>query len=54
MRFTGLADTSQDFIAFKNNGSSADEPLKGKRVNMPSGKRKARKDFPLIQWKQPA
>ena len=33
------------FHCFTNKSSSADEPLKGKRVNMPSGKKKGEKRF---------
>ena len=33
------------FHRFKTCGSSADEPLQGKRVNMPSGKKKGKKRF---------
>jgi len=33
------------FHRFINEGSSADEPLEGKRVNMPSGKKKGKKRF---------
>jgi len=33
------------FHRFTNKSSSADEPLKGKRVNMPSGKKKGEKRF---------
>ena len=41
------------FHHFKNYSSSADEPLEGKRVNMPSRKRKVREENQPVWLKHP-